>query len=289
MANIKISQLPNLSQLANTTQFPVANANVTYAVTSSNIQSYMSTYPGGTFTGAIFSATSNVIAAGNVQAGNVRTTGLISATGNITSGNVSTGLAVITTANITAIVSQLANITQSTITDLRTSNVFVTSGSITGITDLAVADGGTGSSVLATNNVLLGNGASPLQTVPPGVNGNVLASNGTTWSSTTIASSGAKLGLGITGEVWNDVTASRSQGVTYTNSRSYPIQIQGNFGCNGGGQGYITVDGVNISFWQAQFNGCGGYSVNMPVIIPPGSTYRLDNMSGATRGWYELY
>jgi hypothetical protein len=75
MANIKISQLPNLSQLANTTQFPVANANVTYAVTSSNIQSYMSTYPGGTFTGAIFSATGNVIAAGNLRGGNLSVTG----------------------------------------------------------------------------------------------------------------------------------------------------------------------------------------------------------------------
>jgi hypothetical protein len=96
-----------------------------------------------------------------------------------------------------------------------------------------------------------------------------------------------KLGLGITGETWQAV--SRSQGVTYTNSRNYPIQIQGNFGCNGGGQGYITVNGVNISFWQAQFNGCGGYSVNMPVIIPAGATYRLDNMSGAARGWYELF
>jgi len=289
VANIKISQLPNLSQLANATQFPVANANVTYAVTSSNVQSYMATYPGGTFTGAVFSATANVIAAGNVQAGNLRTTGQISATGNITSGNLSTGHAVITTANITAIVSPLANITQSTITDLRTSNVFATGGSITGITDLAVADGGTGSSVLATNNVLLGNGASPLQTVAPGANGNVLASDGTTWSSTTITSSGAKLGLGITGEVWNDVTGSRSQGVTYTNSRSYPIQVQGNFGCNGGGQGQIYINGVLVSYWAAQFNGCGGFSVNMPCIVPPGATYQLAAMGGAARGWYELY
>jgi hypothetical protein len=101
--------------------------------------------------------------------------------------------------------------------------------------------------------------------------------------------SGQKLGLGITGEVWHDVTGSRSQGVTYTNSRSYPIQVQGNFGCNGGGQGQITIDGVGISFWQAQFNGCGGYSVNMPCIVPAGSTYSLNSMGGSARGWYELY
>ena len=113
------------------------------------------------------------------------------------------------------------------------------------------------------------------------------ATNATTATNANQFQGKTKLGLGITGEVWNAV--SKSQGVTYTNSYGYPIQIQGNFGCNGGGQGYITVDGVNISFWQAQFNGCGGYSVNMPVIIPPGSTYRLDNMGGGARGWYELY
>jgi hypothetical protein len=61
--------------------------------------------------------------------------------------------------------------------------VAITGGSITGITDLAVADGGTGSSSLAANNVLLGNGTSALQVVAPGTSGNVLTSNGSTWTS----------------------------------------------------------------------------------------------------------
>ena len=49
---------------------------------------------------------------------------------------------------------------------------------------LAVARGGTGASTLAANNVVLGNGTSAVQTVAPGTNGNVLTSNGTTWTST---------------------------------------------------------------------------------------------------------
>jgi hypothetical protein len=68
------------------------------------------------------------------------------------------------------------------------SSVTITGGSITGITDLAVADGGTGSSTLAANNVLLGNGTSALQTVAPSTSGNVLASNGTTWGSSALSS-----------------------------------------------------------------------------------------------------
>ena len=55
---------------------------------------------------------------------------------------------------------------------------------------LPVANGGTGATTLTTNNVLLGNGTSALQTVAPGATGNVLVSNGTTWVSQTPGASG---------------------------------------------------------------------------------------------------
>lgn len=48
---------------------------------------------------------------------------------------------------------------------------------------LLVSRGGTGATTLTTNNVLLGNGTSPLQVVAPGTTGNVLTSDGTTWIS----------------------------------------------------------------------------------------------------------
>ena len=48
---------------------------------------------------------------------------------------------------------------------------------------LPVANGGTGATTLTANNVLLGNGTSALQAVAPGTNGNVLTSDGTTWTS----------------------------------------------------------------------------------------------------------
>jgi len=73
--------------------------------------------------------------------------------------------------------------TLGTIASQNANNVTITGGSITGITDLAVADGGTGSSSLTANAVLLGNGTSAIQTVAPGTSGNVLKSNGTTWES----------------------------------------------------------------------------------------------------------
>ena len=56
--------------------------------------------------------------------------------------------------------------------------------SITGLTTaLTVAQGGTGRATLTANNVVLGNGTSAVQFVAPGTSGNVLVSNGTTWTS----------------------------------------------------------------------------------------------------------
>ena len=60
-----------------------------------------------------------------------------------------------------------------------------------------VSAGGTGSTTLTANNVLLGNGTSALQAVAPSTAGNVLTSNGTTWVSQTPASSGISTGKAI--------------------------------------------------------------------------------------------
>ena len=51
------------------------------------------------------------------------------------------------------------------------------------VTPFAVASGGTGLATLTANNVLIGNGTSNVTFVAPGSNGNVLTSNGTTWTS----------------------------------------------------------------------------------------------------------
>ena len=50
-------------------------------------------------------------------------------------------------------------------------------------TPLVVASGGTGLATLTANNVLIGNGTSNVTFVAPGSTGNVLTSNGSTWTS----------------------------------------------------------------------------------------------------------
>ena len=50
-------------------------------------------------------------------------------------------------------------------------------------TPLSVSQGGTGRNTLAANNVLLGNGTTAVNQIAPGISGNILTSDGTTWSS----------------------------------------------------------------------------------------------------------
>jgi hypothetical protein len=158
--------------------------------------------------------------------------------------------------------------------------VAITGGTISGITDLAVADGGTGASTLAANNVLLGNGTSALQTVAPSTSGFALRSNGTTWVS-------QKLGLGLSGEVWNNVTGSRGFNIQYTNSNAYPIAVSASTTCSGSSNIDFYVNGIRISFFSWQFNGCGSFGGGF-VIVPPGATYQLNSGQGL-QNWVELY
>ena len=82
------------------------------------------------------------------------------------------------------------------------------------------------------------------------------------------------------GQTWQDVTASRSVGVTYTNTTGKPIQLS------------ITVSGSSISLtisgivaWTG--SGAVGTSLNYTsCIVPNGGTYVLS--SGTISKWAEL-
>ena len=168
------------------------------------------------------------------------------------------------------------------------SAVDITGGTIVGITDLAVADGGTGASSITANSVILGNGSSALSgnLVAPGTSGNVLTSNGTTWQSTAPAT---VKGLGLGGETWHNLTGTKSANTTYTNSRSYPIMVtvQLHSGSSGTNPSYLYVDGIAV----ASVSGggwTGGMDAPGTAIVPPGSTYST-NSSSAGSLWVELY
>lgn len=113
----------------------------------------------------------NVTYTGNIQGATITATAVFSGNG----------------AGLTAI--NASNVTSGTLSTARLPTSGVNASTITAGT-LAVANGGTGSTSLTANRVLLGNGTSSLQEVAPGSNGNILTSNGTTWVSSAPAGGG---------------------------------------------------------------------------------------------------
>jgi hypothetical protein len=85
----------------------------------------------------------------------------------------------------------------------------------TGVTGtLPVANGGTGAASLTANNVLLGNGTSAVQVVAPGTSGNVLTSNGSTWTSAAGATVSAATPIAL-GTVYGRTNQLSSDSVYY--------------------------------------------------------------------------
>lgn len=147
---------------------------------------------------------------------------------------------------------------------------------------LPVANGGTGAATLIANNVLLGNGTSAVQAIAPSTSGNVLTSDGTTWASAAPAS------VGI-GQTWQNVTASRSNGTTYTNSTGKPIMLSISVFVNNTSSAgaSLAVNGVTI---VNTIGGAGAIGMAQRVafsaIIPNGNTYVVSGLAADI--WAEL-
>lgn len=107
------------------------------------------------------------------------------------------------------------------------------------ITPITVPSGGTGLATLTANNVILGNGASSPTFVAPGSNGNVLTSNGTTWTS-----------------------AAGGGGGTVVNARYHSAT------------GTITGSLSNISYTTADFDSNSAYS-GATYTIPTTGKYEI--------------
>ena len=91
------------------------------------------------------------------------------------------------------------------------------------------------------------------------------------------------------GQTWQDVTASRSKYITYTNTTNKPIfvSIRLNFGTSNVGVvlrvGSVVASAISGSNFETMFD----------TIVPPGYTYSLDNVGGVQESlsissWSEL-
>jgi len=137
-----------------------------------------------------------------------------------------------------------------------------TTGAVTLAGTLAVANGGTGLATLTANNVMLGNGTSTPSFVAPSTTGNVLTSNGTTWTSSAPVTGGLTLlgtitttsgttvtlsSLTLTGYkqlqcVFNAVINSATSSTGYFTLNSNQICTATNYDAATPGSSYLTID-----------------------------------------------
>lgn len=115
------------------------------------------------------------------------------------------------------------------------------------------------------------------------VTGNVSGSSGSCTGNAATATSAANA-IGV-GQTWQNVSASRASGTTYTNSTGRPIFISIKWFRDDGSL-FLTVDGLEIG--GTGVTG-GPQYYTLTAIIPSGSTYSaIANGSGGTLSWYEL-
>ena len=94
----------------------------------------------------------------------------------------------------------------------------------------------------------------------------------------------APIGLG---QDWQDVTASRALGVTYTNNTGKPIMVYVSIINTSTGSSILSfiVNGVMLSF---SLSYASTYSQSGCIIIPDGATYSCPIYSCTLRIWQEL-
>jgi hypothetical protein len=156
--------------------------------------------------------------------------------------------------------------------------------SLAGLTTaLTVAQGGTGVATHTSKGVLIGNGTSAVTTVSPSTSGNVLTSDGTSWTS----SASVKV-LGNSSQTYTDVTSSRANGTSYTNSTGAPIQVI-ILGCDNPTQPFNLVPVIGGVTLPTLSGSPSGTIRPFNFIIPVGNTYSFTwNASANLSYWYEL-
>ena len=170
-------------------------------------------------------------------------------------------------------------------------------GTLTLSGTLGVQGGGTGTTSLASGEVLIGAGTSAVSSVAPGTSGNVLTSNGSAWVSqaagsgsgtvTSVSGTGTVNGITLTGTVTS--TGSLTLGGTLSGV-SLTSQVSGTLPAGNGGTG-LTAPGTsgnvltsNGSAWVSQaVTASGTFSASDGSVSAPSIYFTNDTDTGLYR------
>ena len=85
-------------------------------------------------------------------------------------------------------------------------------------------------------------------------------------------------------QTWQNVGASRTVGVTYTNTLDSAIAVAFKAVTNASVQGYFVIDGVNVL--DLSYASGSSISTSGIMVVPAGSTYEIDASSETS--WFEM-
>jgi hypothetical protein len=154
----------------------------------------------------------------------------------------------------------------------------------TGVTGtLPVANGGTGASTLTSANVILGAGTSAVTFVAPGSNGNILTSNGSTWTSAA-PSGGVTSVNGATGAVvTTNIDSIGSSGLyIYTAASTASLNIAVYVNAN------TTVAGSSLRYDVSDGNVNNGSTVGACLTTGPNNTTSYGGGGTALNGTWRV-
>lgn len=158
-------------------------------------------------------------------------------------------------------------------------------------TDLAVADGGTGSSSLTAENVILGNGTNAVKFVAPGNSGNVLTSNGTSWVSQESSGGVTTFSAGTTGLTPNTASngaitlggtlAVANGGTGAANATDARTNLSA--AASGANSDITSLSGLTTALTVAQ-GGTGVNSITANAVVLGNSTGAVQTVAAGTSG-----
>lgn len=147
---------------------------------------------------------------------------------------------------------------------------------------LEVANGGTGSSSLTANNVILGNGTSSVQFVAPGTSGNGLTSNGSTWTS---AAAGGDFASGSV-LMFGQTTAPTGWTKNTSSHNNHAIRVVTGTAATGGTQDFTTAFASQTPSGSVSVSGSVGQTTLSLSTIPNNTGSVNHTTTNASNWWF---
>lgn len=119
---------------------------------------------------------------------------------------------------------------------------------------------------------------------------NTLTSTSTTQALTAAQGRALNMQMLGVGQTWQNVTGSRSLGVTYTNTTGRPIMVSVSLPDTGSQNPTVTINVGGVDILVNNYDlGQGSASFSHSFIVPSGASYRISvNISVQVRTWAEL-